>query len=257
MAAHWRGEKLVWGLIGATVAVLAGGVIAVALSPRGDVPLEVGRALLTLVAVSVVAGLVSVLVRQVDDRRAERSAWEALLQRVITANSQVEVARLLLRADRTASTYREQFIELAHVRASLREVTVGQAIEAQERIKDAVKKMRRYLDTLGAEYEKNYQTVARQQRLDDKQQTTLTGVPADQAAEPALHLAPGGLSAAQMLQDAEQFPLLTAFLSDDKFETSQFRTNYKVAKRFLQNLAGIPRLASDEEQSEPQEAGGE
>jgi hypothetical protein len=251
-------KKLAWLLAGLTVLCLAAGVLAVALSPQGDVPLEIGRALLTLVGVSVVAGLVSVLVRQVDDRRAERGAWEALLRDVIEANSKVEVARLLLRADRTASTYRDQFVELARVRAFLRGVTVGQAVEDQERFKNAVKEMRRYLDALGTEYEKNYQKVALQQRVDEQLQTKLPAdLAAGQAVEAALHRPPGWLSVGQMLEDAERFPLLTAFLEDNRFKKSQFRTNYKDAKHFLQDRAGISRVASDTEQNEEEETADE
>ncbi len=245
--------KLAWILGGLTVLAIALGVIAVA-DGHGDVALELGRGLLTLATVSIIAGLVSVLMRQVDDRRAERGAWEALLHDVIAANRRVEVAQLLLRADRTASTYRDQFAEIVCARAELRGVTVGRASHAYPDFRAAVKEMRCYIDALGEEYEKKYHQVARLQQLDKQLLRNLSAdMTADQAAEAVLHQAPGELSAEQMLRDREQFPLLNDFLDDDKFRKSSFRINYKSAKHFLEERAGISRFPSDAGQTEDEE----
>ena len=246
--------KLAWILGGLTVLAITLGVIAVA-GGHGDVALELGRGLLTLATVSIIAGLVSVLMRQVDDRRAERSAWEALLGDLIAAYRRVEVAQLLLRADLTASTYRDQFAEIVCARAELRGVTVGRASHDYPGFRDAVKEMRCYIDALGEEYEKNYHQVALQQQWDKQQLRNLSAdMTADQAAEVALHQEPDKLSAEQMLRDEDRFPRLIEFLDDKEFRRSRFRSNYKLAMPFLEGRAGISRFPSDAGQSDDETA---
>jgi hypothetical protein len=239
-------KRLAWALGALTVLLFGLGLVAVALSPQGDVALEAGRALLTVAFASAVAGGVSVVIQRVEDKRAKRTAWEAMLQQVIAASHAVEAVQTQLRANRTASTYRKQFVELIRVRAVLRSVTVGKDVHDYQVLRKAVKNMLDYLDGLIKEYEDKYYEVAVQRRLDKQLATTLlAGAAADQAAEVAPCHAPGWLSVRQLLQDENTFPELTAFLKVNDWDNSDFHTNYKDAKHFLENLAGIPRSDED------------
>lgn len=167
-------------------------------------------------------------------------------QEIIAASYAVEAVQTHLRADRTASAYRKQFAELIRARAVLRSVTVGKDVHNHQVLRDAVKKMRDYLDGLIKEYEDKYYEVAAQQRLDKQlPMTLLAGAAADQAAEVAPCHAPGWLTARQLLQDENTFPKLTAFLNVTDWDESEFHASYKRAKHFLEDLAGIPRSDED------------
>jgi hypothetical protein len=85
-----------------------------------DVPAEIGKWLLTLGTALAITGALSAAIKQRDERRAQRAAWEARLSTVIAANHSVVVIRLMLRAHKTARTYRDQIAELVSVRAQLR-----------------------------------------------------------------------------------------------------------------------------------------
>jgi hypothetical protein len=240
-------KRLAWFLAGLAVLAAVGGVVSLEES-RADVPGEVGKWMLGLATAFAVAGAVSVLVRQFEDRRAERAAWEGVLQDLVAASHTLLVARLLLRANKTASTYRDQFAEIVRARAVLRGIMARRDVFDYPDLREQLRVMRSYLDNLGKEYEKNYLRVARQQLIDEERlkqlvKEAVTG----QTAEEPFGEAHERLSAWRMLEDAEQFPLLTAFLGDKLFE-SQFRYNYNEAKRLLEDRAGIRRPRSTSEQ---------
>src|SRR5258708_40270510 len=111
-------RKLAWSLAGLAAASLALGMLAVVLS-QGDVALEIGRGLLTLGTASVIAGLVSVLIRQVEDRRAKRSAGGGMLPFVIGPRQAGGIGRLVFRPDRAAGTQPVQRSQLGPGRGGL------------------------------------------------------------------------------------------------------------------------------------------
>jgi hypothetical protein len=51
-----------------------------------------------------VTGTLSLVVRQIDQRRSEREAWHAVLHDLVAANQKVEMVRLRLLAHRSAKT---------------------------------------------------------------------------------------------------------------------------------------------------------
>src|SRR6266852_984856 len=133
----------------------------------GYVHAEVGKWLLTVAAAFVLTGVLSVGVKQIDQRRSEREAWHAVLKDLVAASQTVLVARLRLRAQQSALTYQEQLAELSRVRVELRGIEATGLVIGEKSLQEDISKMRRYLEALGSEYEAGYLRVARQQRLDE------------------------------------------------------------------------------------------
>jgi hypothetical protein len=121
-------------------------------SSNVDVLGEIGKWLLTLGTALAVTGALSAVIKQVDERRARRAAWETRLNTVISANHTVVVIRLLLRAHKSAHAYRDQIAELTRARAQLRSLQADGAVLTSPELRAAVKAMRRYLDEVGEEY---------------------------------------------------------------------------------------------------------
>jgi len=234
-------KTLFVGLSVLSVTVFVAGVVVLNAS-KVDVPAEIGKWLLTLGTALAITGALSAAVKQRDERRSRRSAWEARLNTVIAANHAVVVIRLMLRAHKTARMYSEQIVELIRVRAQLRTLQTDGAVLMFDELHAAVKAMRRYLDSVGYEYESGYLPVARQQLIDERR---LTRAVHDAAGKPTgtAHgedlVAP--VSAWALLTDPARFPRLVAFLDDESFQTSAYRTGYTEAKRLLEAQAGIIR----------------
>jgi len=79
------------------------------LSGTADFGAQAGQWLLTVAVAFAVTGALSLVVRQIDQRRSEREAWHAVLHDLVVANQKVEMARLRLLAHRSARSYQEQF----------------------------------------------------------------------------------------------------------------------------------------------------
>jgi hypothetical protein len=75
------------------------------LSRTTDFGAEAGKWPLTVAVAFAVTGTLSLVVRQIDQRRSEREAWHAVLHDLVAANQKVEMARLRLLAHRSAKTY--------------------------------------------------------------------------------------------------------------------------------------------------------
>lgn len=223
------------------VAVFVAGALVLNTS-NVDVPGEIGKWLLTMATALAVTGALSAVIKQIDERRARRAAWEMRLNTVISSNHAVVVIRLLLRADKTASAYRDQIAELTRTRAQLRGLQADGAVLEFPELRAAVKAMRRYLDAIGEEYEAGYLAVARQQRIDDERLKQLVEDAANKAAGVPLDgdlAAP--MSAWDMLADHARFPRLVEFLDDETYEAGTYRTGYTDAKHLLEDCAGIER----------------
>lgn len=224
-----------------SVAVFVAGILVLNVS-KVDVPAEIGKWLLTLGIALAITGTLSVAIKQRDERRARRSAWETRLNTVIAANHSVVVIRLMLRAHKTARTYRDQIAVLIQVRSQLRTLQADGAVLMLTELRAAIKSMRRYLDAVGQEYEAGYLAVARQQLVDERR---LTKAVQDAADKPAGTVVEGDLvapmSAWALLTDPARFPCLVAFLDDETFQASAYRVGYGDAKRLLEAQAGITR----------------
>jgi hypothetical protein len=212
-----------------------------------DVRAEVGKWLLTLAAAFVLTGALSMVVKQIDQRRSEREAWHTVLNDLIAANQTVMLARLRLRAQQSALTYREQLAEIMHARVELRRIYAIGIVIGDPTLRADIKGMRRYLDALGSEYETGYLCVARQQRLDELWLTDQMKVANANTCTPVL---PARLAkptvAWRLLQDRKQFPRLAALLDEDAFPIDTFRTSYKRAKARLEVHAGFENRSMED-----------
>lgn len=222
------------------VAAGVGGYVFLRSSHTVDVGAEVGKWLLTVAVAFVVTGALSMVVKQIDQRRSERSAWHAVLDDLVAAHQTVMVARLRLAAQRSALTYHEQLGQLVGARAEIRRLRGVGTVIRDPSLREHIDAMRRYLDALGAEYEKGYLAVARQQRLDELWLTDQMKAASDGADGPVL---PARLAeptgAWRMLQDPVRFPRLAALIDADAFRIDTFHTHYKRVKGCLEIHAGV------------------
>jgi hypothetical protein len=63
-------------------------------------------------AALVLTGALSMVVKQIDQRRSERQAWHEILNDLIAANQKLILARVRLQAHKSAKTYQEQLAEV-------------------------------------------------------------------------------------------------------------------------------------------------
>ena len=217
------------------------GMILVALSGANEPMRDIGRWFLQLALVFAGTGVVGVVVRQYELVRAGRDAWAEMLHDLVGAHDETQMAGRLLEAHATAKTYAEQITVLTAVRGTLRRLSSAPQVQDDEKLRNALLTMRKYLKKVIKEYQAEYLAVARQQRLDEVVLTErlkqLTG--SDDSAFPQL---PAELSvplpAGIALQDAKRFPCLNEFRTG--FKASEFRTAYEVAKPIMQRNAGVP-----------------
>jgi hypothetical protein len=151
------------GAAGATV----GALVLLYSSHKVDVGAEVGKWLLTVAAALVLTGALSMIVRDIDQRRSEREAWHAMLNDLVAANQTVALAQFRMSAYKSALMYEEQLGELMRARVELRRICVIGIVMQDAELWKLVKAMRRYLEGLGHECNEEYVRVARQQRLDE------------------------------------------------------------------------------------------
>jgi FtsH-binding integral membrane protein len=95
------------GLLVCATAATAGALVLLQRSSTVDADAEVGKWLLTVAAALVLTGVLSMVVKQIDQRRGEREAWHAALHDLVAANQTVMLARLRLVAHRSALTYQD------------------------------------------------------------------------------------------------------------------------------------------------------
>lgn len=237
---------LTLGFVLCGTAAGVGGIIFLRMSHTVDVNAEVGKWLLTLAVALVVTGALSMVVKQIDQRRNERQAWHTILIDLVAANQTVMLARFRIAAHRSALTYHEELAELMRARVELRRICAIGMVIADPPLRGNIAAMQSYLDALGREYEAEYLRVARQQRLDElrlaKQMKAANGNAAMQVIPPSL--AEPTRSWCQ-LQDHSRFPRLAALLDDDAFQIDTFRTNYKRARGCLEMNAGFGNNSTD------------
>jgi hypothetical protein len=231
---------LTLGLALCAVAAVAGAFILLNRSHTADVDAEVGKWLLTVAAALVLTGALSMVVKQIDQRRSEREAWHGILNDLVAANQKVILARVRLQAHRSAKTYQEQLAEVMRARVEARRIGALDIVNRDRSLSDQITKMREYLDELGQEYAAEYLRVARQQRLDEVWLTAQMNAANDGGSAPRLPDPLAGPTRAWlMLTDASRFPRLAALLDEGAFPIDTFRTNYKLAKECLEMHAGF------------------
>jgi hypothetical protein len=231
---------LTLGLALCAVAAVVGAFILLDRSRTADVGAEVGKWLLTVAAALVLTGALSMVVKQIDQRRSERQAWHGILNDLVAANQKVVLARVRLQAHRSARTYQEQLAEVMSARVEVRRIGAIDIVNRDGSLPERITAMREYLDALGQEYAAGYLRAARQQRLDEAWLTDQMKAANDGKGPPEL---PEWLAepttAWLMLTDPSKFPRLGALMDDDAFPIDTFRTNYKLAKERLEMHAGF------------------
>ena len=237
---------LTLGLALCAVAAVAGAFILLNRSHTVDVDAEVGKWLLTVAAALVLTGALSIVVKQIDQRRSEREAWHGILNNLVAANQKVVLARVRLQAHQSAKTYQEQLAEVMGARVEVRRIGALDIVNRDRSLSDQITKMREYLDELGQEYAAEYLRVARQQRLDEVWLTAQMNAANDGGGGGGGGGAPklpdpvaGPTRAWLLLTDASRFPRLAALLDERAFPIDTFRTNYKLAKECLEMHAGF------------------
>jgi hypothetical protein len=237
-----RQPYLVLTLVSALCAAAAfGGALALLnVSHTVSVNAEVGKWLLTVAAAFVLTGALSMLVKQIDQRRSERQAWHAILNDLVAANQKVILARIRLQAHQSAKTYQEQLGEVMGARAEVRRIGALDIVNRDTSLSEQITEMRKYLDALGQEYKAGYLPASRQQRLDEVWLDEKMKAANKGGGPPEL---PSWLKrptkAWDVLTDASTFPRLGALLDDGAFPIDTFRTNYKLAKECLEMHAGF------------------
>jgi hypothetical protein len=88
---------LTLGLALCAVAALVGALILLNRSHTVDVDAQVGDWLLTVAAALVLTGALSMVVKQIDQRRSERQAWHDILNDLVAANQKLALARVRLK----------------------------------------------------------------------------------------------------------------------------------------------------------------
>lgn len=235
-------SKLIFGLLLGAVVTFAVALTLLNTSRTADVDAEVGKWLLTVTAALVFTGALSMVVKQLDERRSDRQRWYGVLNDLGDANHTIAMLRLYLVAEQSALTYMKQLAELVRARQELRRISAIDIVMKDPELPEHINGMQKYLEALGQECEDGYLRVARQQRLDevwltDQMKAASDKVASDSADAPVL---PDGLAkptrAWYMLKG---FPQLAALLDDHTFQISAFCIHYKLAKRRLEKLAGF------------------
>jgi hypothetical protein len=234
------------GLVLCAVAAVVGAVTLLRRSRTADLDAEMGRWLLTVALALLLTGALGMIVRQIDQRRAERGAWHGVLNDLVAASQTVAMVRLRLAAHRSALTYQQQLAELVGARLELRRISAIDIVIEDRVLREQVNAMRSYLEALGQEYETGYLRVARQQRLDelwltDQMKAANDGTGAPDLPEPLAEPTTAWL----LLTDKARFPGLAALLDHRAFAIDTFRTSYKLAKGRLEMHAGYGDRSTD------------
>ena len=192
---------------------------------------EATKALISILAVAVIGGVVKLLldlhVRERDDRKAEIQFLKDTIAEIESIRSGIEHARFLVRAHRSASSYRDRMQDLIELRvrtdALKRRVETHWPRGRNEDVVMAVSEKSRaistYLKRLSAEYEREYKPVADQQRIDEavvtEQIKKYSESVAGPCTQPPLPRPEPTWTAWARLTHAETFPCLADLLSEE------------------------------------------
>jgi hypothetical protein len=139
-------------IIGLGLGAIAAFVVALVLlhsSHTVSVAAEVGKWMLTVAAAFVFSGALTLVVKEIDERRSERQAWQAILNDLSAVNHTVAMVRLYLAAERSVLTYQAQLTEIVRARLELRRISVTGLVVVGPQLRDHINAMREYLEGAG------------------------------------------------------------------------------------------------------------
>jgi hypothetical protein len=217
--------KLLAGLgIALVVLVVALAWLLSLVDPAVDVPLELAKAVLTLIIAVMVTGVLSAVLSNRGARQAaldERArVLTSALQELKAGYERVQVARFYLAAHRTGEMFRDQIDALTDARARLHKVQRERYVLGTDVDRQA-QRMLNYLTAITDEYKTNFVRVAEDALQEER------------ARERAKQQEVIGLTDIAELSPAI-FPRLTEFVDDSLWGAGAFNQNYRLAKRQLQ-----------------------
>ena len=208
-----------------------------------------GSGLLSLAAAFAVGGAGTAALRLFEHKQGTLAAWVGILAEVVRIDHDVEFARQLLLAHKTADAYSRQYTVLVDAQLALRRLRLDPLVVGDKQLSDArmtigehLEKGQLYLNDLTREYELEYKAVARLQRVDDLRldewcKTRLRAVP--DARPPRLGEEIHALEPTEAWMRLETLPKLTSFLSKHEFEDSALFSGVSMIKPILETRAGI------------------
>jgi hypothetical protein len=187
-------------------ALLALGIVSLALS-KADFWAEFGRAMLSLAAAVAITGVLSVALtaytRSRDEAEARRLVWREIMRAVVNASERLDTSRILIRAERSAQTYRNEMHKLIEAWASLHWIDKEREVREERALRWAIWQMRHFLKGLALEYEREAASLM------------------------------GSDSATIALGDHRTLPRLQEMLDPRTFRTSSFNRGYEQAKSII------------------------
>jgi hypothetical protein len=209
---------------------------------------EAAKASLNLATGIILGGFLKLLLdahSRAQETRTQRSDFRLdIVNRLELIIDQLETARLLINANRSARTYEEQMRQLLGVRAAVSDVlrsiqTVGLEMDDSDLITSQVKQMEGYIEKLGEEYAKRYSDVAAWQSYDEALIRSKIEQSVNRGDEepPALED-----KAWAMLCE---FPLLKGFLKDDEYHATVVLSCTKAVALLRGKLLNVSVPASE------------
>jgi hypothetical protein len=214
-------------------AVVAGGGLALLLrEPSWD--LELAKWLLTLSVGLVTAGAIAGVYKMMDYRERRSAGWRDKLSTVTQAHDAVQKARMRMVAHRSAKSYSVEMESLVSARELLRR-TFHEG-EVDQEMRGAAKKMWKYLESLGLEYQAEYFEVSRYQLAD---QALVEAKVKRYVAGDSQALDENYFAAPRAYRRIEQFEKYAAFIDPQEFAQSDFTHGYEELRKLLQKRLGV------------------
>jgi hypothetical protein len=242
--------EVIFGVLWLSAAV--GGFVLIQRDGSHGAPFELGKWLLQIATVFLGAGLITLVLRQVEIRRSKRESWTAQLQDLVTGQDAVETAAVGLHWNPTAMTYTKLIESIKGLNASLRRmIATPDAHEKERDLRRAIQAFRSILKDLVKEYEIGSLSVLRQQMLDDKLlEVELERLVDGETLSPNTTILPDPLleptGVGRLLRQATRFPSVNRLLrgiADGKFDKHcEFEIKYHDVKTLLEKSAGVRRV---------------
>lgn len=154
---------LILVLVALALAAVATGVLLLVKQTSWE--LELAKWLLTLGVGLLTAGAIAGVYKMMDLREGRAAGWRSKLVDLTGTYDTVLKARMRMIAHKSARTYSLEMENLVGARESLRRAFHEGEVDSKTRAE--AKRMWKYLEALGLEYQDNYFRAARQQRADE------------------------------------------------------------------------------------------
>lgn len=210
------------------IVLLAAGVAVLLGTSKSavDIRLEIAKGLVNLIAAIAVTGILAFVLSQRSQAQARHdekiNLLTAALQDLKTAYERVGMARFFMSAHPSPKTFQEQIHAIAQARTVLQRMQRDRYVLGT-RLDDLAQAMLTYLSNMAWEYRDNYPCIA------------VAALQEEQMMERARRGEAVDLSEMYLVLD-DRFPMLAAFVSDDKWKSSRFQQSYSEAKQLLQDL---------------------